>query len=153
MMMMIQIFVFEDKIIQIRWYYDLNLLDEFCSTKEKYSNGKIPEMVSSDLFVMYKVAINAEKNYFKNRQLEEFSNVNKVFMEEGIKFYKQLTEKLEAVHSNCWPQWMTHVYCHKLFIVIFIIPRDIYGQVCSVLRRQKTYIFRWETQPKPTHMC
>ena len=79
-------------------------LDDYLSTKEKYSNGKIPEMVSSDLFMMYKVAINAEKNYFKNRQLEEFSTVNKLFMEEGIKFYKQLTEKLEAVHSNCWPQ-------------------------------------------------
>ena len=80
-----------------------SFLDVYNSIKEKYSNGKMPEMVSSDLFVVYKVAINAEKNYFKNVQLEEFSSVNKGFMEEGIRFYKQLTEKLEAVHSNCWP--------------------------------------------------
>ena len=82
---------------------ELSLLDVYNSIREKYSNGKMPEMVSNDLFVMYKVAIIAEKNYFKNVQLEEFSSVNKVFMEEGIRFYKQLTEKLEAVHSNCWP--------------------------------------------------
>ena len=61
-------------------------------------------MVSSDLFVMYKVAINAERCYFKSEQLEEFSNVNKLLMEEGIRFYKQLTEKLESVHNNCWPE-------------------------------------------------
>ena len=79
-------------------------VDAYYVIKDKYSNGKLPEMVSAELFVMYKVSINAEKNYFKTRQLEEFSNFNKLFLEEGIRFYKQLTEKLEAVHSDCWPQ-------------------------------------------------
>ena len=81
----------------------VTVLEVYISTKDKFHNGKIPEMNERNLFVKYKLAINAEKAFFKKELFEEFRDMNKIFMEKEIKFYKQLTSKLESVHSNCFP--------------------------------------------------
>ena len=55
------------------------------------------------MFTKYKIAIAAEKAYFKEVMNEQFNKMNKTFMEDKIGFYKQMTGKLEAVFNECWP--------------------------------------------------
>ena len=76
-------------------------LDTFNDESNKIATGK--KEIYPTLFTNYKIAINAERSYFRQLMNEEFSNLNKVFLEEKIKFNKQITEKLETLHKNCWP--------------------------------------------------
>jgi len=55
------------------------------------------------VFTKFKIAIAAEKAYFREVMNEEFNKLNKAFMEEKIGFYKQMTAKLEGVFNECWP--------------------------------------------------
>ena len=76
-------------------------LDSFDEESAKIASGK--KDILPELFTNYKIALNAERSYFRQLMNEEFSNLNKVFLEEKIKFHKQITEKLETLYKDCWP--------------------------------------------------
>ena len=75
--------------------------DSYDDESSKIASGR--KEISPSLFTTYKIALNAERSYFRHLMNEEFSNLNKVFLEEKIKFHKQTTEKLETLYKDCWP--------------------------------------------------
>lgn len=81
--------------------YVFNLILCFSANYELAKNRDQGE--NPHVFTKFKIAIAAEKAYFREVMNEEFNKLNKAFMEEKIGFYKQMTAKLEGVFNECWP--------------------------------------------------
>ena len=51
----------------------------------------------------YRIAAQAEQNFFKQEMAVDMTDSSQLFLVEQIKFHRMMADRLEKLYYDCWP--------------------------------------------------